>query len=70
MDALREVPPVAVNCRIGSLEMPDWAKSGLETVNCRIGSLERTALSAVLTASVNCRIGSLETGANRWKTTL
>lgn len=48
-----------VNCRIGSLEMREFA-SPPPYVNCRIGSLESQEEEAIELLKVNCRKGSLE----------
>ena len=55
-----QIESIAVNCRIGSLEIVCDNIGGFVRVNCRIGSLENIALMRVDDRFVNCRIGSLE----------
>ena len=52
---------IAVNRRIGGLEMIDRHPAIVETVNRRIGGLERNLPTTISIVVVNRRIGGLET---------
>ena len=54
------MPTVTVDCRIGSLEIPDGGGALVGIVDCRIGSLETKANGKKSAIYVDCRIGSLE----------
>ena len=55
-----QIESIAVNCRIGSLEIVCDNIGGVVRVNCRIGSLEMDTYVVHIGQNVNCRIGSLE----------
>ena len=49
---------VLVHCRVGSLEINNFAKIEQAEVHCRVGSLEIGVLSITVRSLVHCRVGS------------